>query len=61
MHKILANSAIFDHHVCRLNLDTGEMIVLNCGHPPPIIKRKNNSIEIMEIGGILWRRSSLDF
>ena len=34
---------------CIVNVNTGKMIVINCGHNPPLIKRKNEKYEYMNL------------
>ncbi|HBD92960.1 MAG: hypothetical protein A2015_01690 [Spirochaetes bacterium GWF1_31_7] len=54
MHTVLSNSAIFATILfARVTFSTGEIIVVNCGHPSPIIVRANGNVEVDEIGGML--------
>ena len=34
---------------CIINVNTGKMSVINCGHNPPLIKRKNGKYEFLEL------------
>lgn len=54
MHTVLSSSAIFATLLyTRINLATGEILSVNCGHPSPIILRADGRIEKDEIGGML--------
>lgn len=35
---------------CIINVNNGEMSVINCGHNPPLIKRGNGKYEFLELG-----------
>ncbi|MCG8571923.1 MAG: serine/threonine-protein phosphatase [Spirochaetes bacterium] len=54
MYQILSNAAIFVTLLfVQIDMVSGKVKVINCGHPVPIIVRENGEIEWPEINGLM--------
>ena len=54
IHSVLAGATIFMTLLyVRLHYETGKMELLDCGHPPPVILHRDNTIDVPEINGMM--------